>query len=337
MTDMITNEMSLEKRLSQPSDATKEALSRLTGDFLVLGAGGKMGPTMTRKLKRALPNATVTAVSRFSDPAVKKKILSWDVKTVECDLLEPDQIDKLPDAENVIFMAGMKFGTSGQPSMTWAQNTYAPALVCRRFSASRIMAFSTGNVYPFWPDESEGPAETDPTGPVGEYAQSCIGRERIFQFFSERNGTPTVIVRLNYACEMRYGILVEIGRAVLNGNPVDLSMGFVNVIWQGTATDMAFQSLGLAASPASVVNVAGPKMAVKAIAERFGELFDRQPVFSGSPSGSSLLNNGAMGREKIGAGSVDTDLLIQWTARWLAEGKPVWSKPTHFQEREGTF
>ncbi len=336
--DFIADEAQLETLLTTPPrDGLKEDMEGVPGDFLILGAGGKMGLTLSGMLKNALPGRAVTAVSRFSNPESREKLNSYGIKTVQADLLEADQVAGLPDAENVVFMAGQKFGTSGNQPMTWAQNTYAPALAASRFRASRIMAFSTGNVYPFSDADSEGPAETDPVGPVGEYAQSCVGRERIFQYFSQHNKTPVVLVRLNYACEMRYGVLVDIGRSVLEGNEVDLAMGQVNVIWQGTAVEYALRAFTLADSPAAVLNISGPKHSVREIAEAFGKWFGKAPKFKGEETETALLNNGERARRLFGDSLVSTETLIRWIAGWLEAGKTSWEKLTHFQQKDGNF
>jgi nucleoside-diphosphate-sugar epimerase len=336
--DVISDEILLEDLLSQPTARLVDDLSRLEGDVIVLGAAGKIGPTLSRMVRRAFPaDRRVTAVSRFTDPRTRAKLAAWGIETIAGDLLDRAFVEGLPAAENVIFMAGMKFGATGNLPLTWAQNAYLPALAAERYRGSRIVVYSTGNVYPFWPVESGGPAEQDPTGPVGEYAQSCLGRERIFQYFADRWGTRVLIFRLNYACEVRYGVLVDIGQAVLTGAPVDCSMGHVNVIWQGTSTADALGSLTLAGSPAEILNCAGPKHAVRDLARAFGEAFGCEPVLRGVPAETALLSNGARARELFGPDPVDTAALIRWIAHWLKEGRPVWSKPTHFQERDGAF
>lgn len=334
---VIRDEDDLEELLSRPSPGLTEQLAAVPGDVTVLGAGGKIGPTLARMLRRALPSRRIAAVSRFRDTRVWRALESWGVETMAGDLLDRDFVAHLPVTANTVFMAGMKFGAFGNEPLTWAQNVYLPALAAERFSGSRIVVFSTGNVYPFWPAESQGPRESDPTGPVGEYAQSCLGRERIFQFFSERSGTSVLIFRLNYACELRYGVLLDIGRAVLAGDPIDLTMGYANVIWQGTAANDALRSLALARSPAAILNCSGPAYAVRDLASRFGEIFGRPPLFSNAEAPTALLSDGSRARELFGPDPIDAPTMIRWIAHWLKERRPVWPKPTHFQERDGKF
>jgi dTDP-4-dehydrorhamnose reductase len=334
---VIDDERQLEEVLSDPGPDLPADLARLGGDVVVLGAGGKIGPTLARMARRALPGRRITAVSRFTDPAVREKLEAWGVDTVAGDLLDRTFVAGLPHAENVIFMAGMKFGTTGKEPLTWAQNVYLPALAAERYAAARVVVYSTGNVYPFWPAASAGPSESDPTAPVGEYAQSCLGRERIFEHFAERAGTRVLLFRLNYACELRYGVLLDIGQAVLAGQPVDCAMGHVNVIWQGTATADALRSLTLARSPADRLNCAGPKYAVRDLAVRFGELLGRTPVFRNREAETALLSDGSRARTIFGPDHVNVSVMIRWIAHWLEAKRPVWTKPTHFQEREGSF
>ncbi len=336
--DVIAGEVQLEDLLSRPDPQLAHDLAELDGDVIVLGAAGKIGPTLSRMARRALrADRRVTAVSRFTDSQIRAKLEAWGVKTLAGDLLDREFVSRLPGAENVLFMAGMKFGATGNEPLTWAQNAYLPALAAERFSGSRIVVYSTGNVYPFWPADSRGPSEQDPTDPVGEYAQSCLGRERIFQYFAERFGTRVLVFRLNYACELRYGVLMDIGRAVFQGTPIDLSMGHVNVIWQGTSTGDALRGLTVASSPAEVLNCAGPKYAVRDLAIRFGEHFGREPILDNVEAETALLSNGSRARELFGPDPVDVAVMIRWIAHWLQEGRPVWTKPTHFQERDGVF
>src|SRR5690606_9589434 len=266
----------LEALLATPSDALVSDLARLDGDLMLLGAGGKMGPSMAMLARNALDaagsSAQVVAVSRFSDEAAEQRLQDAGVRTVRADLLDDEQLAALPEAANVVYLAAMKFGATGQEPLTWAMNTYLPGKVAERFRAGRIVAFSTGNVYPLSPLTSGGPSEHDPTGPVGEYAQSCLGRERMFQYFSEVHGTPVTLLRLNYAVEMRYGVLVDLAQAVLDQKPIDLAMGQVNVIWQGDANEVTLRAFGLCSSPATILNVTGPETAsVRKLAERLGE------------------------------------------------------------------
>jgi len=317
-------------------------LSQLDGDILILGVGGKMGPTLARMAKRASDEGgvrrRVIGVSRFSDASVRGRLEAWGIETIVCDLLREDQVQALPAVPNVVFMAGMKFGSSGNPSMTWAMNCYVPALACRRYHDSRIAVFSSGNVYPLVPVDSRGSTEDDPTGPIGEYAITVLGRERIFQHFSESLGTPATILRLNYAMEMRYGVLVDIARDVFAGRPVDLSMAKANVIWQADANAMALASLAHATTPPKVINLAGPEiLRVRDVAEQFGRLMDKPVRFTGKEGRVAYLNNGQAGHALLGDVNVDADQMIRWTAEWVSRGGESLSKPTHFQVQDGKF
>jgi nucleoside-diphosphate-sugar epimerase len=338
----IADVAQLEDLLSAPTAGVVETLAKLPGDILVLGAAGKMGPTLSRMAKRATDAAgtkrRVIAVSRFSSADQVGKFHAAGVETIKCDLLDPAQVEQLPDAPNIVYMAGMKFGATGQEALTWAMNAYLPSLVCRRFPASRIAAFSTGNVYDFVPATSRGPRETDAINPRGEYAMSCLGRERIFEHFSRTRGTLVSLLRLNYAVEMRYGVLVDIGRKVFEGRTVDVTMGYANVIWQGEANAMSLQSLGHAASPPFVVNVAGPEIiSVRQVAEKFAKIFGKPVEFTGTESQDALLSNGELGYRLFGRPAVTVDRMMAWIADWLARGGESLGKPTHFETRDGKF
>ena len=336
--DAIADLEQLDEVLSRPTEAAARALAQVEGDILVLGVAGKMGPTLARMAKRAGPARHVLGVSRFSDPAVRRALESQGIETIEGDLLQPGFLDGLPDAPNVIFMAAMKFGTVGREPWTWAMNVYLPAMVCRRFARSRIVAFSTGNVYPLVPARSAGSVETDPPGPCGEYAMSALGRERIFEYFSRTCNTRMALVRLNYAVEMRYGVLVDLAQKVADGQVIDLSMGYVNVIWQGDAAAMALAMLADVASPPLCLNVAGPeRLGVRAVCERFGQLMGKPVRFTGVESADALLSNGQAGWQRYGMPRVDADRLIGWIAHWLTLGGPTLGRPTHFEVRNGNF
>lgn len=338
----IADEIHLEQLLSEPSEAAIEGVGRLRGDIMLLGIGGKMGPSLARMLLRASRQfgsaRRIYGVSRFSTAGLADQLRSEGVDILSGDLLDERFVDSLPDVENVIFMSGMKFGTSGDPSLTWAMNTLAPALACRRFHQARIMAFSTGNVYPLVPVDSGGSRESDPPAPVGEYAMSALGRERTFEYFCRSRRIPTSIVRLNYAVEMRYGIVVDLARQIWNREPIDLSMGYANVIWQGDANGLALAIFADAGVPATVVNVAGPeRLDVYATCQRLGAILDRPVRFRGEPSPTALLNNGCQAHSRYGAPRVSLDRIIDWTADWIRRGLPTWNKPTHFQTRDGRF
>ncbi|MGH7719965.1 MAG: NAD-dependent epimerase/dehydratase family protein, partial [Gemmatimonadaceae bacterium] len=280
----------------------------------------------------------VIAVSRFSSQGAEARLRAAGVETVRCDLTDRQAVASLPDAANVIFMAGQKFGTSDSPALTWVTNTVVPAIAAGRYAGARIVAFSTGNVYPLSPAGSAGPTETDPVGPVGEYATSCLGRERVLEFYATRRGSPLALVRLNYANDLGYGVLTDIARKVWRGEPVDLRMGYVNVIWQGDANARALQCLEHAALPPFTINLTGPEaLSVRAVARRFGELMRREPIFSGAEAPDALLSNAARSVELFGQPDVSAETLIEWTAAWVAGGGPLLDKPTHFETRDGRF
>lgn len=338
----LESEAELEELLSRPSTADVDFLRHLQGDVAVLGAGGKMGPSLARRVRRAAEAAgtprRVAAVSRFSDRAVAQELTGAGIEAIACDLLDPAQVARLPSFENVLFLAGMKFGSSGRPDLTWALNTVVPANVAQRFSAARIVVFSTGNVYPLVAPATGGCREADDTGPVGEYAQSCLGRERVFEHFSRERGTPAVLFRLFYAVDLRYGVLVDVARKVFAGEPIDLTVGHANVIWQGDASSYALRSLGLAESPPRVLNVTGPEaVSVRELAERFGRRFGREPRFTGSEGPGALLGDTSLCRSLLGAPSVALDRLFEWSARWVEIGGRSLGKPTKYERTDGRF
>ena len=332
----------LEDALSTPTPGVIETMSRLSGDVIVLGVGGKMGPTLARMVRRASDAAgvhrRVIGVSRFSSTERPDQLKAQGVEPIAADLLDRGALAKLPDAPNVVFMAGMKFGSTGRESLTWAMNCYLPGMVCERYRDSRIVAFSTGNVYGLVPVTSGGSVETDAPNPAGDYAMSCLGRERIFEHFSRAMNIPTVIVRLNYAVELRYGVLVDLARKVWAGEPIDLSMGYVNVIWQTEATAMALRSFADAASPPFILNVAGPEVSrVRELCEKLGRLLDRRVKFVGSEAPTALLNNGAAGRRLYGTPAVGVGGMLEMIADWVRRGGEALGKPTHFEARDGKF
>jgi len=340
--ETIDDEAQLEDLLSEPSEAAVRALAAAEGDLMLLGVGGKMGPTLARMARRAAEAAGVSrrviGVSRFSAPGCRQALEARGIETLKGDLLDEAFLAELPDVPNIVYMAGMKFGSTEDPAMTWAMNAYLPALICRRFPGSRIVAFSTGNVYPLVTVESGGAKETDPTDPLGEYAVTTLGRERMFEYFSRTLGIPVAIIRLNYAVEMRYGVLVDIAQKVLAGRPVDLATGYVNVIWQGDANAMVLAALADTACPPFVVNVAGPEiLSVRRTAETFGRLFGKPPKFSGAEAATALLNDGTQGHERYGRPRVDDDRMIRWIAHWLRSGGATLAKPTHYDVRDGKF
>ncbi len=332
----------LETLLSEPSEAAIAALRQLPGDILVLGVAGKMGPTLARMARRAADIAgtprRVIGVARFSDAQQQKALEAYGVETIRCDLLDADAVDRLPDAPLVVYMAGRKFGSTGQEPLTWTMNTGVPVTVCRKFGRSRIAAFSTGNVYGLTAAGRGGSSEDDQPRPVGEYAMSCLGRERIFEYFSQAARIPTSILRLNYATEMRYGLLVDLAQRIAARRPVDLTMGYFNVIWQGDANAMALASLAHAASPACIVNLAGPEeLSVRATCEALARHMGVPVQFTGREAPDALLSNGSRGWSLFGRPRVDAARLIAWTADWVARGGGSLGKPTHFESRDGHF
>jgi nucleoside-diphosphate-sugar epimerase len=340
--DTIRDVRHLEELLSEPSEAAIEAMRGLDGDVVVLGVAGKMGPTLARMARRALDAAGVSrrviGVSRFSDPAQQHALEQHGVETIACDLLDEEALARLPDASNVIFMAGRKFGSTGDEPLTWAMNTHVPALVCGRYRTSRIAAFSTGNVYGLTTTGRGGSREHDLPVPAGEYAMSCLGRERLFEYFSRADGTPVAILRLNYATEMRYGVLVDLARRVLRREPIDLTMGFFNVIWQGDANAMALAALAHTASPPLIVNLAGvEELSVRATCLELALMLKVSVSFTGHEARDALLSNGERGRTLLGSPRVEVSRLLAWTAEWIQHGGESLDKPTHFESRSGQF
>ena len=339
----IETESELEERLSRPDDDTTAAMAALDGDLLILGAGGKMGPSLARLARRSASQAgiqkRVIAVARFTNDKVPSELAKEGIETIACDLLEPAKLAQLPDIPNVIFMAARKFGTAGGEHLTWAMNTYLPGLVAERYRNSRIVAFSTGNVYPLRKVAEGGASEMTAVAPVGEYAQSALGRERMFEYGSARWGTPVAILRLNYAVELRYGVLVDIGRAVFERRPLDLCMPFVNVIWQGDANSLCLRSFALCQSPPFLLNISGTEaLSVREIALDFGRHFGIEPMFeSGIEGASALLSDVTKARALFGAPAVRPKEMIAWTADWIRQGGAMLDKPTHFQTRDGRF
>ena len=337
----MATEQTLERELSEPTDVSIAALGRLRGDIIVLGAGGKMGPSLVRLALRSSRTAGISrrviAVSRFEGANPRSALEEEGAETLARDLLDPATIADLPDASNVIFMVGQKFGTERDAARTWALNAFIPGLVAERYRGSRIAVFSTGNVYPFWPATTAGPAESDPLGPVGEYAQSVVGRERIFEFFSLSHATRVSILRVNYAIEPRYGVLRDIGDRVRAGQAVDLAMGRVNVIWQRDANAIALASLEHASAPPFVLNVTGPAVSVRAIAEGFGRRWSVTPRFQGAEAADALLSNPGRALELFGPLPTGLDSMIDRVADWIDAGGSSLGKPTHFEQRAGRF
>jgi nucleoside-diphosphate-sugar epimerase len=339
---LIHTEEELDDLLTRPQHGLVEFVRTLSGSLLVLGAGGKMGPTLAVLARRAAEAAGVAlhilAVSRFSDPSVRGWLEAHGVKTIRADLLDREAVARLPDASHLIYLVGLKFGTTQQPAWTWAANTLVPSTVAERYRAARIVTLSTGNVYPLSAVTGGGSREEDPLTPLGEYANAAVARERIFEFHSERQGTRVVLLRLNYALDLRYGVLVDLAQKVWEGQAVDLRMGYVNCIWQGDANDLILRSLELAASPAVAFNLTSLEhYSVRHIARRFGELLDRPVQFSGQEADTALLSNSARLCARLGPPPTPLDPVMQWTAEWVRSGGRTLNRPTHFEEREGKF
>ena len=339
----IHTESELEEALSQPDDKTAEAMTSLEGDLLILGAGGKMGPSLARLARRSCELAgrrkRIIAVARFTNSSLPAELGAAGIEAITCDLLDREALARLPDIPNVIFMAARKFGTSGEAHLTWAMNTYLPGLVAERYRDSRIVAFSTGNVYPLRSISQGGATESTPVGPVGEYAQSALGRERMFEYASAQCGTEVVLLRLNYAVELRYGVLVDIGLAVYERRPIDLRMPKVNVIWQGDANAWCLRSFSLCQAPPLVLNMTGTEtLSVRELAVEFGEHFGIEPTFVSEAEGqSALLSDASKARELFGDPKIRPEEMISWIADWIRNGGPLLNKPTHFQTRDGNF
>jgi nucleoside-diphosphate-sugar epimerase len=325
--------------LSTPRRETIAALESCPGDVVILGAGGKMGPTLAQMVARASDGSRRTiAVSRWSSGGAERALNEAGVETIHCDLLDRESVARLPDAPNVIFMAGQKFGTSGAPAMTWAMNTIVPANCAERYKSSRIVAFSTGNVYALTPVAAGGSRETDAVGPVGEYAASCVGRERVFELYGERHGTRVAIVRLNYAIDLRYGILVDLALRVRRGEPVPVDMGYVNVIWQGDANRIVLECLPHAATPPFVVNVTGSDiLSVRSLGEWFGSRFGKPVTFIGSERPDALLSNTSRMQSCFARPEITLDQMRDWVADWVEAGGSLLDRPTKFEARDGRF
>jgi nucleoside-diphosphate-sugar epimerase len=329
----------LEDFMAEPSEALAADLARVAGDVIVLGVAGKMGPTLARMAKRAAPAKRVVGVARFSDASMRSTLERAGVETITADLLDRSQIERLPLLDNVVFMAGMKFGSSGNLPLTWAMNVHVPAMVAEVYAKRRIVAFSTGCVYPFVPVAGGGATEETPaTPPPGDYAASCAGRERMFEYFSQKLGTPGRIVRLNYAIDMRYGVLHDIAQKVHAGAAIDLSMGHVNVIWQGDANEIALRLLAHTTTPTTPLNVTGPEtISVRWLANEMGQRLGRTPVFMGTEGATGWLNNAARMVRELGSPHVPLARLMDWTADWIARGAPTLNKPTHYEARDGAY
>ena len=337
--ERFADETELEEFMTVPSAALYDDLKHLDGDIMVLGVGGKMGPTLARLAKRAAPSKRVIGVARFSDPLLRQKLADWGIETLVCDLLDRNAVAELEPVANVVFMAGRKFGSRGAEELTWAMNVLVPGIVAEHFKHSRIVAFSTACIYPYVDVNSGGARESDPPlAPSGEYANSCIGRERVFQYYSKRFDTPGRLIRLSYAIDMRYGVLHDIAVKIKRGEAVAISNSHVNVVWQGDANSQALRALLHCTTPSAALNVSGPEVAsVRALALQLGERLGREPRFSGEPTGAAWLVNTSESARLFGYPQVPLARLVDWTADWVQREMPTLGKPTHFENRDGQY
>jgi nucleoside-diphosphate-sugar epimerase len=336
--DAIADIAALDELLCRPSQALIDDLGKVDGDIMVLGVAGKMGPTLAGLARAALPDRNIIGVARFSEAGVEHWLHARGIETIHCDLLDAAAIGRLPRVPNIIFMAGRKFGAAGNLALTWAMNAHVPSLVAQAFRNSRIVTFSTGCVYPFVPVDGKGADETMAPDPPGEYAQSCVGRERMFEYFSKEFSTPGRLFRLNYAIDMRYGVLHDIATRVLSRTPIDVSLGHVNFIWQGDASAQALRCLAHCDTPTSPINVSGHEiLAVRDLAARFGKLFGCEPVIVGKEEPTAWLTNTSQAAKLFGLPIVDTARLIAWTADWVARSMPNLGKPTKYEVRDGRY
>lgn len=343
--ERIADVAQLEELLSRPSEAAIDALQAVAGDIMILGVGGKMGPTLARLARRAATMADgspskrkVIGVARFSDPSLMKQLEASGIEPIRCNLLDAESLARLPTAPNLIYMAARKFGSTGDEALTWGMNCVLPTMVCQRFPTSRIVAFSTGNVYAFTSPASGGSRETTPLNPVGEYGMSALGRERIFDYFSRSQGMRIAIVRLNYAHDLRYGVMVDLAQKIKAGQPVSLAMGYFNAIWQGDANAMTVAALAKGNSPMEIFNLAGSRvLSVREICTQLARRMKCEETFEGVETPTALLSNGAHGIASLGSPRVDEGQLIDWVAAWVSSGGTTLDRPTHFEVRDGKF
>jgi hypothetical protein len=340
--EIIRTEEELEDVMTQPRPVLVEFMRTLSGPLLILGAGGKMGPTLAILARRAADEAgnslEIIAVSRYSDARARQRLEEHGVRTISADLMDPAAFSSLPDTENLLYLVGLKFGTSTNPARTWATNTLVPAYAAERYPRARIAALSTGNVYPLAPTGGGGSRESDPLTPLGEYSNACVARERIFEYFSAKNDTPMVLLRLSFALDLRYGVLVDIANRVWCGEPVNVAMSHMNCIWQGDANEMIIRSLALASVPPAPLNlVGGGHHSIRQVAQRFAELMGKPVTFTGNEGPTAFLSNNALLQSTLGEPPTALETVMQWVAGWIMAGGRQLNKPTHFEVRDGGY
>lgn len=336
--DLIETEEALEELISRPTQGLVEDLAAVPGDIVVLGVAGKVGPSLARMAKRAAPDKTVIGVARFSEPGSRQELERWGVETIKCDLLDRDAVAQLPKVANVVYMAGKKFGTNSDPSFAWAMNTTAPATVAEHYRDARIVAFSTLCVYPFGVVAHNGWDESVQPRPVGDYANSCVGRERAFEYGSHVHGTPGRLIRLNYAIDLRYGVLHDIASWVYRGEPIPIATGHASVIWQGDANAQILRALKHSTTPTTPLNIGGPEQAsVRAIAHAFGRHFGKEPLFDGVEQPTGWINSTFQAQQLFGYPNVPLARMIEWVAHWVDKDMPIYGKPTRYEVRDGLF
>lgn len=338
----IASEDILVDMMTRPTPALLNEITRIENPLVVLGAGGKMGPTLCKLARRAADQAghqlDVIAVSRFTDKQVEAELQQDGIHTLRADLMDPAAYQQLPSSKNIIYLVGLKFGTANAPERTWAANTIVPALTMEHYKLSHVVALSTGNVYPLVSHASEGSMEQDALTPIGEYANACLARERIFSFYARRDQTPVSLVRLNYAIDMRYGVLVDLARRIWAGEAIDLSMGYFNCIWQGDANEMILRLFALADVPARAINITGTaRLSVRETARKMGSLLGKEVQFHGTESATALLSDTSVMQQTLGEPATRVEDMIRWTAHWIRSGNTLWNKPTHFQIRDGQY
>ena len=327
----------LEEVMSTPSEALSKELNELEGDILILGVGGKMGPTLARMAKLAAPKKRVIGVARFSEPGLQERLSAHGIECINCDLLSREVLAALPEVANVVFMAGRKFGSQGSEWLTWAMNAHLPALVAERYKASRIVAFSTACVYPFVSVQGPGAHESLAPTPVGEYANSCVGRERMFEHFSHQHQTPGRLIRLSYAIDMRYGVLHDLAQQILANQPISLAMGHANVIWQGEANERSLRALTKCTTPTTGLNLSGPMISIAHAARGLANRLGKTPELVGTEAPTAWLVDCSKANAYWGAPQVSLDTMLDWTADWVLRGQASLNKPTHFEVRDGQY